>query len=69
MPILYETYAFPETPTPKVQRARKYSPEPWDWTSFAVGGVLGLVIGLPVGRAVIMAGLRKAEKEILKRVE
>jgi len=69
MPILYETYAFPETPTPKVQRAHKYSPEPWDWTSFAVGGAIGLFIGLPIGREILKAGMRLTEREIRERIE
>lgn len=79
MPFLYETYQ-PVSPRPSSSiiyptvrgveeyRKRRYSPSPWDWTSFLIGGAIGLFIGLPVGREILKAGMRLTEREIRERV-
>lgn len=63
------------TPIPKthappqnIPAAEKFSPGPWDWTSFFVGAGVGLFIGLPIGREILKAGLRLTEREISERI-
>jgi len=56
-------------PPQNIPAREKFSPGPWDWTSFFVGAGVGLFIGLPLGREILKAGMRLTEREIRERIE
>ena len=67
-PQVWQPIPRSHTPPQNIPAAEKFSPSP-DWTSFFIGFGVGLFIGLPLGRAILGAGARVAEREIRARLE
>lgn len=59
----------PLAPPKKLPGVEKFSPDPWDWTSFIVGLGIGIFVGLPIGRAILGYGGYRVEEAIRHRIE